>query len=179
MLNQSMCGSWRLNAFSDQLQAEGLSEPDDGANDGQVAGVGAQVADEAGVDLEHVDWEGLQVRQHRIAGAEVVDRDLDSDFLELREGSASGLDVVHHGPLGDLEAYRAAVDAELVDGVGNTPDEAAGDQLNGRHIDAHYRVLSHPVGSPPAQFGAGASHHPSAQLCGEVGRFGYTDERIR
>src|SRR5580693_6406596 len=176
MLYQSLCGSWRLNAFSDQLQAERLSEPDDGADYGQVAGVGAQVADEPGVDLEHVDRKGLQVRQHRIAGAEVVDGDLDPDLLELREGFARGFDVVHHGPLGDLQAYRSGIDAELLDGVGHTTDEAAGDQLNGRHIDAHYRALSHPVGSPPAQFGAGASHHPSAQLCGQVGRFSDTDE---
>src|ERR1700690_831403 len=127
MVYQSLCGSRRLNAFSDQLQAEGFSEPDDGANDRQVAGVGAQVAHEPGVDLEHVDRKGLQVRQHRIAGTEVVDGDLNPHLLELREGFASGFDVANHGPLGDLQAYRSGVDAELLDGVGHTTDEAAGD----------------------------------------------------
>jgi hypothetical protein len=40
MVYQSLCGSWRLTALGDQLQAEGLSEPDDGANDRQIAGIG-------------------------------------------------------------------------------------------------------------------------------------------
>src|SRR6201987_244382 len=154
MLYQSLCGSWRLNAFSDQLQAEGLSEPDDGANDGQVAGVGAQVANESGVDLEHVDREGLQVRQNRVAGAEVVDGDLDPYLLELGEGFAGGFDVVQHGPLGDRQTDRAAVDAELLDGVGNAANETTRDQLDGRHIDPQQGALPHAVGSPPTEFGA-------------------------
>ena len=142
MLHQSQCGSRCLNALGDQLQAECLGEPDDGANDGQVAGVGTQVAHEPGVDLEHVHRKRLQVRQHRIAGAEVVDGDLDPDLLELRQGFAGGFDVVHHRALGDLQTHRSAVDAELVDGVGDAANEATGDQLNRRHIDAQHGALA-------------------------------------
>src|ERR1700752_1483209 len=101
MLYQSHCGSWRLNAFSDQLQAEGLGEYEDGANDGQVTGVGVQVADEPGVDLERIDRKRFQVRQDGIAGAEVVDGDLDPYLLQLRQGSASGFDVANHSTFGD------------------------------------------------------------------------------
>src|SRR5262249_22259180 len=116
---------------SDQLQAERFGKADDRPNDGQVAGVGTQVAYEPGVDLEHVDRQRLQVRQNGIAGAEVVDGDLDPDLLELGQGLAGGFDVVHHRTFGDLQAYRSAIDAELLDGVGNAANEAASDQLNG------------------------------------------------
>jgi hypothetical protein len=46
MFDQSQCGSGCLDPLGDQLQAERFREPDDGANDGQIAGVGAQVAHE-------------------------------------------------------------------------------------------------------------------------------------
>src|SRR5258707_5339113 len=179
MLYQSQCGSWRLNAFSDQLQAEGLSQYDDGANDGQVAGVGVQVADEPGVDLEGIDRKRFQVREDGVAGAEVVDRDLDPHLLQLRKGSASGFDVANHSTLGDLQAHRVGVDAELVDGVRDSAHETGDDQLTRRDIDAQCDVSSNAMRSPPAEFGAGPSHHPSAQLSAAVGRFGYADERIR
>src|SRR6516162_8848119 len=131
VLHQSQCGGGCLDPFSDHLQAEGVGESDDRADNGQVAGVGAQVTDESGVDLEHVDREGLQMRQHRIAGAEVVDGDLDPDLLQLPQGFASGFDVVYHGTLGDLQTDRSAVDAELLDGVGNAINETTRDQLDG------------------------------------------------
>ena len=40
-------------------------------------------------------------------------------------------------------------------------------------------LLPHAVGSPSAELGAGAAHHPPAQLPGQIGRFGDPDERIR
>jgi hypothetical protein len=116
------------------------------------------------------------MRQNRVAGAEVVDGNLDADVLELREGLARGFDVVDHRALGDLQTYRSAVDAELFDGVRNAANKAAGDQLNRRHIDPQYGALSYPVGSPAAEFGAGAAHHPSAQVPCKVARFSYADE---
>src|SRR6516165_2381224 len=136
MLYQSQCSSLRLNAFSDQLQAEGLGEYQDGANDGQVAGVGVQVADEPGVDLERIDRKGFQVRQDGVAGAEVVDGDLDPHLLQLRKGSASGVDVANQCALGDLQAHRVGVDVELVDDVRDGADETGDDQLTRRDIDA-------------------------------------------
>ena len=44
------------------------------ADDRQIAGL-VPSGDKPGVDLEHVDRQGLQVRQQRVAGAEVVDSD--------------------------------------------------------------------------------------------------------
>ena len=42
----------------------------------------AQVVHEAAVDLQLADRQGRQIGQRRIAGAEVVDRDLDVDLVQ-------------------------------------------------------------------------------------------------
>jgi hypothetical protein len=88
-------------------------------------------------------------------------------------------DMVHHGALSDLQADRSPVDAELIDGLGDLVHKTASDQLHRRHVDAQYCAVSHAVGAPAAEFGAGASHHPPAHLPGEGGRFGHADKRIR
>jgi hypothetical protein len=48
-------------------------------------GIRAEFAHEALVDLERVDRQRLQVRQHAVARAEVVDGDLHADLLESRQ----------------------------------------------------------------------------------------------
>src|SRR6185312_5617018 len=136
------------------------------------------VAHEPGIDLEHVDRQGLQVGQHGVTGAEIVDGDLHTNFLELRQGVSGGFDVVHHGAFGDLQAHRSGVDSELADRVGDAFRKTTTDQLYGRHIDAQHGAVPDAVGAPPAEVGAGAAHHPPAQRRGQVGRFGHTDERV-
>jgi len=53
-----------------------------GPHDRRVLGVATQAGDERVVDLEDVDGETPEVGQRRVAGAEVVDRDLDAEGLE-------------------------------------------------------------------------------------------------
>jgi hypothetical protein len=63
---------------------------DDGLGDGQVARVGGEVADEGAVDLEGVDVHPLEVGHGRVAGAEVVDGDLDAGRGEAGELGGDG-----------------------------------------------------------------------------------------
>ena len=72
----------RFHAFGDGLQIQAVRHLDDGAHDGRIVRVGGQVADEALVDLELVDVEALEVGQAGVAGAEVVDGQLDAQLLE-------------------------------------------------------------------------------------------------
>ena len=81
VVHQSQRGSRCLDSLRDHLQAEGLSKPDDGADDGQITGAGPQITHEPGVDLEHVHREGLEVGQDSVAGAEVVYGYLDPTSL--------------------------------------------------------------------------------------------------
>ena len=68
----------RAVAALDALGHHGLvqlsRQGDDRGDDGVVARILAEVADERAVDLEHVERQPLQVRQRRVAGAEIVDR---------------------------------------------------------------------------------------------------------
>jgi len=123
MLHQSDCGGGVFDALGNQLKVERFSQSDDRANNRQIVGVSAEVTDKSRVDLERIDWKGLQVRQDGVTGAEVVDGDLDPNLLQLREGSASGFDVANHSALSDLQAHRVGMVAELVDGVRKTADE--------------------------------------------------------
>ena len=72
----------RLDAFGDRLQAERVGEAHDGGDDGAVVRVAASVeaVDEGAVDLQQVDREAPQVAERRVAGAEVVDRELHAEI---------------------------------------------------------------------------------------------------
>src|SRR5690606_26076887 len=61
-----------LDPLGDGLEAEGVGERQDGGHDGGVVGARPEAVDEGPVDLEHVDGEPPQVRERRVAGAEVV-----------------------------------------------------------------------------------------------------------
>ena len=65
--------------------------------------VGLEVGDERDVDLERVDREVLQVRERRVAGAEVVDRDREAFVAQLVQHLADRVEVVQQARLGHLE----------------------------------------------------------------------------
>ena len=58
---------------------------DDRLRDGGVAAVGRNVGDERAVDLEVVHGEALEIGERRMAGAEVVDRDVHADVAHLAQ----------------------------------------------------------------------------------------------
>ena len=82
---------------------EAAREADDRLGDGRVLRVGLEVGDERDVDLQRVDREMLQVRQRRVAGAEVVDRDREALVAQLVEHLANRVEVVQQARLGDFE----------------------------------------------------------------------------
>src|SRR5207249_7399293 len=70
-----------LDALSDGGHAELAREADRGVDDQGVAVVLAKRGNELAVDLQRVRREALEVGQRRVAGAEIVDRDLDTEGL--------------------------------------------------------------------------------------------------
>ena len=175
---QCQSGGLGLNSLGNQLQAERLRQRDDCPYDREIAGIGAEVADEPPVDLECVNGKRLQVRQHAVPRAEIVDGDLNADLLEPGERDPGGLDVLNHNAFGDLQAYGPAVETEFGDYAGDRFDKAGGYQLNRRHVDAQHRVVSHAAGPPLRELRACRSHHPAAQFPCEIYRFGHADERV-
>src|SRR5688572_5127551 len=72
-----------------------------------------QTADEGAVYLQRADGEALQVAQGRIAGAEIVDAQLDAERPQLFERVRGRLDVFHHHGLRNLQLQAARVEARL------------------------------------------------------------------
>ena len=56
-------------------------------------------------------------------------------------------------------------------------DEIHGHQLHRRHIDAHDDFARQPLPPPLRELRAGRAQHPAAELTGEVGGLGDSDER--
>ena len=96
-----------LDAFSDDLQTEGVGELDGRADDRGAAGIRADAGHERPVELELVDGEVPQVGKGAVAGAVVVDRDSTPEQTEGVEHRAGALRVEHDDAFGDLELERA------------------------------------------------------------------------
>ena len=75
------------------------------------------------VDLQHVDRQLKQVAERRVAGAEVVDRQLDADLPQLVEVGADPLVAAEQDGLGQLEQQRRRRQPGLVQRLPDAVDE--------------------------------------------------------
>src|SRR6185437_14407900 len=82
-----------LDALCHYLDIEMPRHGDDGFDDRQVAHVRDEVTHEAAIDLEVVHPPLLEVREARVAGAEVIDGDADAEVPQPRNGVLGGLAV--------------------------------------------------------------------------------------
>jgi hypothetical protein len=74
-----------FDALRDECQVECLAHGDDRLGDGRVVAVGGDAAAERLVDLELVDRQALEIAQGRLAGAEIIDGELDAHLAELAQ----------------------------------------------------------------------------------------------
>ena len=72
-----------------------------------------EAGDEAAVDLDRLDREALEVGQRRVAGAEVVDGEVQAEAAQVAQRDRRRLDVGQQGGLGDLQPQRVGGDAGL------------------------------------------------------------------
>src|SRR5467141_1243021 len=66
-----------LDPFGDDRQPEAMAQVHRGPDDGGAVTVGRHVEDEGLIDLDLAYREALEVGERGVAGAKVVDRDLD------------------------------------------------------------------------------------------------------
>src|SRR4029453_4038811 len=76
---------------------------DDGADDAGGSGVTGHREDEALVDLDLADGEFLQVRESRVAGAEVVGGEPEAAVRDLVQDGGHAFRVGHDPAFGDLQ----------------------------------------------------------------------------
>ncbi len=79
-----------------------MPQPDDGRDDLAAVAVALHVLDEAGVNLDLVESEGVQPLEIGKADAEIVERDPDARALELAHQRRRDPDVAHQRALGNF-----------------------------------------------------------------------------
>ena len=87
-----------LDALGDTRDAERRRHLEDHRRERRALSGLAELLDETTVDLHDVDREALEVRQRAVAGAEVVDRDPNTERTQLLEIPVRRLDLLdEHG----------------------------------------------------------------------------------
>src|SRR5690606_27304481 len=92
-----------LDALGNHRHAQVVGNADDGLGEVRVFLVVGQVADEGAVDLQLVELEALEVGERGVAGAKVVDGQLDAQRVNRVERGRDVGQLGHEGALGDLE----------------------------------------------------------------------------
>jgi len=72
-----------FDPFGGDQQPEIVGEDDDGADDRQVRAGPADAGNKGSVDLDRVDGDVAQVAERGVAGAEVVDRQADTEGAQV------------------------------------------------------------------------------------------------
>src|SRR5664279_6330890 len=175
-LDESRGRQLGFHSLGDRLQSEGSGQADDRPDDGQVVDADSQVADEPSVNFQDVHREGLELGVGTVTGAEIVNGDLHTDFLETAQGGQGLLRVAHQGLLGDLQCQVPAVQAGGGENLADRGHEIQGDQLGGGDVDTQTERTQRIFSVPLLELGASGFDHPTAQLPGEVGGLGDVDE---
>src|SRR5882757_42409 len=136
----------RLGPGLDALDGDGQAQPvghrDDALDDLQVdrvRGLLAHTAGERAVQLEHAEREPAQRGQVGVAGAEVVERDLDAEVGDLPQRFELVLVGADQRALGDLQAQRPGFQTGLVQYPGDLGDQLGVVQLDRREVDVDAR----------------------------------------
>ena len=90
--------------------------------------------DERAVHLQRIDRKAVQIRQRRIAGAEVVERDAHAETLQREDFLRHQFGIFHHHRLGDFEFEAARGDAGFLDRVRDRFEQIAAPELHGRNV---------------------------------------------
>ena len=162
-----------FDALGERVHPEVLREGDDGPHDLRTAAAAVQTLDEPTVDLEGVHRETLQVGEGRVAGAEVVEIDLDAEVVQPMHDVDGELGNLDDGALGDLELQPIGRELNLGEDLLDVDHELLATELVAEEIDADGR-RSHPVESilPLERLFAAGPQDPLADGVDETGFFG-------
>ena len=104
-----------LHAFRGDHQPERLADIGDGLDDRGGIGRLPEILHEGAVDLHLVDLQPAQMREARIAGAEIVERDPHAGRAQVPQAAGDDAVGVEERVLGDLELQPRRIEAALAD----------------------------------------------------------------
>src|SRR5919106_269146 len=166
-----------LDAFGDDLEAEGAGEPENRLDECAVV---VDPIDERLGDLEHVDREVVQMAQGRIAGAEVVECEPHSELAQLSERLDRRRRILHRAALGDLEDKPIRWGAGVGENRLHVPDEVGASQFTLGQVDADHELVVEPVARAPGlELLAGQAENGAPDGPHETGLLRQRDEVFR
>src|SRR5436190_3249647 len=112
-----------LDPFSHELKPERLPQADDSLEEREIRCAAVDLGGEAAVDLHDVDRKSLQIGERRIARPEVVERELDTSFLQHCELLLRALTARDEHALGQLERQEAGRQVSALQSILNVLDE--------------------------------------------------------
>ena len=164
----------RLHALRDHFEAEIVRHRDQRAHDRGVAGVVGDLADEAAVDLDPRQREARQIAERRIAGAEIVECELDAAVVNLLQHG--GVAEVERDVLGDLELQRlGAAGRSSRSASSRSCSSASSPNWVGNRLTA-IRLRCRPCARQSGGLGAGGVDDPAADLGRDRARGQRVDE---
>ena len=127
----------RFDAFGDDGEAQGLAHRNDRFGDRHVFGIMRNRVNEGTVDLERVDREALELRQRRVAGAEIVDGHAHAHGLDGAELLGRPSDIAHHHAFCDFELEQFRGHARILQHGDEVLQPIFVGELARRQVDRH------------------------------------------
>ena len=98
-----------LDPLSHRLHLQRAGQIGDGLGDSAVAGIFADAAHEALIDLDRVELMGAQRAQRGIAGAEIVERQAQADTAQFAEDQMGAAIIFQEDGFGDFQLQPAGL----------------------------------------------------------------------
>jgi hypothetical protein len=113
---------FRFDPFGDHLEIQLLSYRDHRAHQRLGLGVLVDRAHEAAIELDDIERNPSELRQRRIAGAEVIQVNLGAELAELRNQLDCGGFVFDQAAFGEFEVDEACLESRFLKRFGEMPD---------------------------------------------------------
>src|SRR5438270_6841774 len=150
-----------LDPLGDDRDAEAATDRDERLGEAGGLAVGAEVADEAAVDLEEVDGQAAELAEGRAAGAEVVEGEVDPQPLQRPQPAGDRLAVDAAAALGELDDQRVGGESRARERGPHGAADVAGDELAAADVDAD-RDRNSRLHPERGDLRAGGEEHPGA-----------------
>ncbi len=121
-----------------------MGEVDDRLDNGAGFYIGIHGRHEGAVDLDPVEREILNIAHGRIAGPEIIQRNLDAERFQIKQDAGGELGVVDDCGFRDLQLKALWIKSGLFECGANMVDQVRIEQLAGRQIYGH-RLLARPL----------------------------------
>ena len=151
-----------------------MAERDDRPHDRGIAGVRVHRRDERAVDLDLIELEPREVRERRVAGAEVVDRDADAERAQATDDRLRLGRVGDDRALGDLQHQAIAGELPLLQEGRHVVRQRLLVEVPHRKVDRNRQPVA--VGVPLLDLAERLVEHELRDRVDQPGLLGQRDE---